>query len=106
MLFMTINNLSTPNQHDFVPKKSCLSSLLIMLDQWTAAIQEDFNVNAIYIDFTKTFDLVPYKKLLFKLKKYGYIYKWFCISMNKRFLLNQRQSVTVNLSHSHWLSTR
>ena len=101
MEFMNDNNLISPSQFGFVPKKSCLSNLLTMLDKWTQSLDDGYNVDAIYLDLAKAFDSVPHQKLLHKLDKYGIkgdLLKWI-----KSFLEDRRQCVRVDGMLSNWL---
>ena len=54
-------------QHGFRSGRSCLSNLLDCMCHANGMIDEDGEVNLIYLDFTKAFDIVPHKRLLSKL---------------------------------------
>ena len=57
-------------------------------------------VDIIYMDFMKAFDQVPYKRLLQKVQSYGingHILGWIT-----NFLTNRRQRVSVNGCFSTW----
>ena len=54
-------------QHGFVEKRSCMTQLLASLDCWTKAQEEGLPVDVAYLDFSKTFDSVPPRRLLQKL---------------------------------------
>ena len=54
----------------------------------------------VYLDFKKAFDSVPHQRLLLKLKSYrieGLLLDWITA-----FLVNRKQRVVVNDSHSSW----
>lgn len=53
--------------HGFVHGRSCLTNLLEFFEETTKEIDESRAVNVVYMDFSKTFDMVPYAKLLFAL---------------------------------------
>ena len=70
-------------------KKTWLTQLLEMLDYWTARLDAGLGVDAIYLDFQKSFDWVPHQRLLRKISSYGIsrdIVKWI-----KAFLTDHQQ---------------
>ena len=101
MDFLLKNNLLSNAQHGFLPNKSCVTNLLTMLDNWTAAIQNGYSVDSIYLDFAKAFDSVPHKKLIYKLEKYGI--KGKLLAWITDYLNNRRQAVRINSSISSLL---
>ena len=66
------NNLLTKEQHGFVRNKSCTTNLLETLDYISASLDAGIPVDEILLDFAKAFDTVPHKRLLAKLKAYGF----------------------------------
>ena len=58
-------------QHGFRNGRSCLSNLLDCMYRAYSLIDEDSEVDLIYLDFMKAFDSVPHKRLSLKLKRYG-----------------------------------
>ena len=58
-------------QHGFQGGRSCLSNLLDCMYDAYGMIDEDGEVDLIYLDFMKAFDSVPHKRLLSKLASYG-----------------------------------
>lgn len=64
---LQINGLISEQQHGFVPKRSCSTNLLE-----TLSLNEGANVDIIYLDFSKAFYKVCHKKLLIKLRAYGF----------------------------------
>jgi len=64
--------LLNPNQHRFMKKRSRLTNLLECFEEWTKALDEGFGIDVIYFDYRKTFDSVPHKRLIIKLKSYGF----------------------------------
>ena len=57
---MSKNNLISEKQHGFVPKKNCMTNLLICLEKWTKLLDNGFPVDVICTDFAKAFDRVPH----------------------------------------------
>ena len=51
--------------------RSCLTNLLLNLEEITSLIDEGHAVDQIYLDFQKAFDKVPHQKLLLKLRRAG-----------------------------------
>ena len=80
--------------------RSCLSNLLVTLENWTAALEEGYGLDIFYLDYQKAFDTVPHKRLLAKLEWYGInvqVLNWI-----QNFLMNRRMNVVVNGSRSGW----
>lgn len=66
---MTTNNLFCEEQHGFIKGKSCATQLLEYMEDLTAAIDQGYEVDVIYLDFCKAFDKVPHKRLLAKIDR-------------------------------------
>ena len=85
-----LNHLNThtlllKSQHGFTKGKSCLTNLLLFLEDVTKAIDEGKPLDVIYLDFSKAFDKVPHKRLLHKIEFHGisgnvaaWIGEWLC----------------------------
>ena len=87
-------------QHGFLPKRSCTSQLLEVMEDWSGAIEDGEPVDVAYLDFAKAFDSVPHKRLLGKLHAYGIrgrLLDWIAA-----FLLDRRQRVVIQGSKSEW----
>ena len=65
------NNLLSPHQFGFCKGRSCLTQLLVTINDWMYNLDKGVPVDAAYLDFRKAFDSVPHKRLLCKLKGYG-----------------------------------
>ena len=94
------NNLMSPCQHGFLPRKSCMTQLLCALDDWTETLDSGNSVDVLYLDFKKAFDSVPHERLLKKIYAYGFrgdLFNWI-----QDFLKGRRQRVSVNGSMSGW----
>ena len=65
-------SMLTGKQFGFRQGRSCVSNLLCFYDKVTDSIQErDGWVDSIYLDFSKAFDKVPHKRLIWKLQHIG-----------------------------------
>lgn len=97
---MKSNELFCDEQHGFVPGRSCMTQLLVCLDEWTEALDKGDPLDTIYLDFRKAFDTVPHKRLSNKIKSYGIggkISTWIA-----DYLRGRTQRVSVNGSTSNW----
>lgn len=45
--------------------------LLTVMEDWTDAIDNNMQVDTVYLDFRKAFDSVPHGRLIKKLEGYG-----------------------------------
>jgi len=54
------------SQHGFVRNRSCLTNLLVFMEEVTNYIDRGYPIDVIYLDFQKAFDKVP-QRLLMKL---------------------------------------
>ena len=92
--FIEEHNLLRSQQHAFRRYRSCLTQLLIHIDNILEIIGRGSNVDVVYLDFSKAFDKVDHKLLLFKIHQKGIqgkIYTWI-----ENFLQNRTQSVIVD----------
>jgi len=87
-------------QHGFVKNRSCLTNLLVFLEEVTNYVGFGYPVDIIYLDFQKAFDKVPHKRLVHKLAAHGirgqlllWIENWLC---------GWKQRVTLNDQCSSW----
>jgi len=91
---MMENSLFYDEQRGFVPRRLCMTQLLIAIELWTELLDTGAPLDVIYLDFKKALDSVPHKRLLSKLDAYGigdHIKKWI-----KSFLVNRKQRFTLN----------
>ena len=63
--------LITNSQHGFWKGYTCTSNLLDFLEKVIADIDAKHKVDTTYLDFAKTFDMVPHKRLITRLKAHG-----------------------------------
>ena len=88
------NNIMNENQHGFRRFRSCLSQLIEHYDNIIEAVSEGNNLDVIYLDYSKAFDVVDHHILLRKLKESGISGKvGYWIS---NFLSGRKQTVAVN----------
>ena len=96
--FMENNNMFNPTQHGFRSGRSCLSQLLNHYDNVIKLLEEGYNVDVVYLDFSKAFDKLDFGILLEKIKNLGIngrLGRWLY-----SFLTNRYQSVVVHGSKS------
>jgi retron-type reverse transcriptase len=86
--------------YGFVPKKPCVTNLLVALDVITGKIKNGHSVDLVLLDFAKAFDKVSHAKLIQKLKAYGIdgiLVKWI-----ESFLTGRKQRVLIGDNRSEW----
>jgi hypothetical protein len=71
MIHLCVNNLLTPQQHGFVPKKACSTNLIEKVDIVTSLMKDKKPVDIVFFDFSKAFDKVPHGRLVSKLQSLG-----------------------------------
>ena len=94
------HNLILDSQHGFRPKRSCLSNLLIFVEEVTSYIDKGYPVDVICLDFSKAFDTVPHRRLISKLTAHGITGKtnrWI-----EHWLTLRRQRVYISGAESDW----
>ena len=87
------HELISPNQHGFRKKRSCMTQLLAHVEQIYHSLNDNKEVDVIYLDFAKAFDKVDHAILMAKLEKYGIQGK--ALKWIKEFLVNRKQTVVV-----------
>ena len=87
------NQLISRNQHGFRKKRSCMTQLLSHIEQIYQALNNDEEVDVIYLDFAKAFDKVDHKVLMAKLQRYGIHGK--ALEWIREFLVGRQQTVVV-----------
>jgi hypothetical protein len=98
--YLESNNLLNTAQHGFRSGRSCVTNLLYAHQYWTKCLDNKIAVDTIYFDFSKAFDSVPHKRLLYKIRNFGItglLYNWI-----EQFLTGRLQRVRVNMSNSQW----
>ena len=94
------HNILTPLQHGFRSGHSCETQLIITLNDLMKSYDSNIQTDLAILDFSKAFDTVSHRKLLYKLNNYGIngnIHRW--IKFNT-FLTQRKQQVVVEGEHS------
>ena len=95
------NNLITWKQYGFMSGHSTVLQLITVMKKWTSILDEGGVVDIAYCDFKKTFDMVPHRRLLEKVKSFSIgsdILEWI-----SEFLRERKQRVIVNGVSSDWM---
>ncbi len=61
-------HLFADEQHGFVPGRSCMMQLLLVIEEWVDILEEGYPMDVIYVDFKKAFDSIPHQRLLRELQ--------------------------------------
>ena len=92
--FLLSNNLICSNQHGFLPGRSTLTNLLEYLETLTRLVDEGHEVDVLYLDFRKAFDVVPKERLLAKMNSIGVRGK--VLGWVREWLTGRTQNVVLN----------
>lgn len=90
------------SHHGFLTDRSCTTQLLLVHYDWFKVLDKSGQVNVVFIDFSKAFDLVCHDILLAKLYKYGVhgdLLNW-C----RHYLTERQQRIVVKGEASDWLT--
>ncbi|XP_012554590.2 uncharacterized protein LOC105843585 [Hydra vulgaris] len=82
------HSLISKNQHGFVNKKACVTNLLESIDMMSKALSDKISMGVAFTDFSKAFDMVPYKRLIYKFEAYGFtenLLNWIKSFLHQRF---------------------
>ena len=96
------NKLLSDCQFGFSKGRSCVTQLLITINDWMTELDDSIPVDAVYLDVRKAFDTVPHKRLIIKLKGYGItgnILEWIQDFLSRRQYVNindANQNVNIN----------
>ena len=94
------NEILVNEQFGFLPGRSPQLQLLRVLEDFTKTIDSRRETDVIYLDFKKSFDSVPHKRLIGIIKQYGI--KGKTLGWINEFLLTRRQRVVINDTRSEW----
>ena len=100
MEHLSSHKLLSDSQFGFRKNRSTILQLLTVMEDWTEALDNNLQVDTVYMDFRKAFDSVPHKRLIKKLEGYGIngtLLKWL-----KNFLNERKQRVVINGKTSKW----
>ena len=71
MKHLDTNNILNDAQHGFRKKRSCESQLILTVQDLAKTLDNAGQADLILLDFSKAFDKVPHKRLLYKTGYYG-----------------------------------
>lgn len=86
-LFASVHRYIIPNQHGFYKGRSVDSNLLVFTTEIINAMDNGYNVDAVYTDFAKAFDKICHRTLLTKLWQlgiHGDLFRWICSYVKNR----------------------
>ena len=87
-------------QHAFVRNRSCLTNLLVFMDEVTNYIDRGHLIDVIYSDFQKAFDKLPHERLLMKLAAHGIAVN--VLNWIENWLSNRKKHAVLNGCVSGW----
>ena len=88
------------DQHGYRKSRFCFKNFFKTLKDLTKALDSGYSINVIYLDYETAFDTVPHKRLLKKLKWYGFDGK--LLLWIEDFLTDRQMRVSVNGAYSDW----
>jgi len=94
------HKLVRESQHGFVKGRSCLTNLLVFLEEVSSYLDSGYPVDVIYLDFQKAFDKVPHRRLALKLSAHGidgHVLHWI-----ENWLTDRKQRVALSGQVSEW----
>lgn len=100
MTHLNANNLLADSQYGFRQNRGCILQLLKVVDEWSRDIDNNKQIDCVYLDFQKAFDTVPHRRLIKKLESFGIcgnILNWI-----SSFLTHRRQRVVLDGTFSEW----
>ena len=94
------NQILISQQHGFTQERSCLTNLLLTLEECSQNLDDKFPTDIVYLDFAKAFDTVPHGRLCHKILSAGIngeVLNW-----TQNFLTDRKQRVVVCGTASDW----
>ena len=98
MNFFEDNQILCNQQHGFRKRRSCESQLLTTVQDLASGLDNQQQMDAILLDFSKAFDKVPHQRLLMKLEHYGATRT--TLQWIRSFLSDRTQKVVVECKSS------
>ena len=95
---MEQNDLLSDFQHGFRKERSCETQLITFVDELAKSLCDGNEIDIAVMDFSKAFDVVPHRRLLYKLSHYGV--QGNTLTWIKSFLSNRSQRVVVDGEYS------
>ena len=93
MNFFEDSQILCDQQHGFRKHRSCESQLLTKVQDLASGLDNQQQMDAILLDFSKAFDKVPHQRLLMKLEHYGV--RGTTLQCIRSFLSDRTQKVVV-----------
>ena len=93
------HNILREEQHGFQVGKSCETQLIMTIDDFVNCLNDNSQIDCIFLDFSKAFDRVPHNRLCNKLSYYGIrgpLLLWI-----KHYLSNRQQKVIIDGTSSY-----
>ena len=95
-----LKDLISVLQHGFLPNRSCVTQLLLVLHTVGQSLDNNIQSDMIYLDFAKASETVDHSALLAKLRLYGVKGQLFC--WFKDYLTERTQRVVLENAASDW----
>ena len=89
------------SHHGFLTGRSCTTQLLLLHYDWFKILDRSRQVDIVFIDFSKAFDIVCHDILLTKLYKYGV--RGDLLNWRRDYLTESQQRFVVKGEASDWL---
>lgn len=98
------HNILMAYQHGFRKKHSCETQLTLMIDNLAEALDDKQQTDVLILDFSKAFDSISHRRLIFKLDHHGICGK--TLGWIKTWLTNRTQKVVVDGETSNEISVQ
>ena len=101
-IYYQVISLVHDSHHRFLTGSSCTTQRLLLHHDWFKVLHKSGQVDVVFIDFSKAFDLVCHDILLAKLYKYGV--HGDLLNEFRHYLTERQQHVVVKGEVSDWLT--